>query len=33
VTRETLGIDSVNLSRVERGFEEFLRAALKAWHA
>jgi hypothetical protein len=33
VIRETLGIDSVNPSRVERGFEEFLRAALKAWHA
>jgi hypothetical protein len=30
-TRETLGIDSVNPARVERGFEECLRAALKAW--
>lgn len=33
VTRETLGIESVNPSRVERGFEEFLRAALKAWRS
>jgi hypothetical protein len=30
-TRETLGIESVNPARVERGFEECLRAALKAW--
>lgn len=33
VTLETLGIESVNPSRIERGFEECLRAALKAWHA
>jgi hypothetical protein len=30
-TREALGIESVNPARVERGFEECLRAALKAW--
>lgn len=30
-TREVLGIESVNPARVERGFEECLRAALKAW--
>lgn len=33
VTHEALGIESVNPSRLERGFEECLRAALKAWHA